>query len=86
MPRLLFSYECRTCSQEFEELVDRDNPGTVNCLKCGSTNTHRLVTGGRIDPKLGVDAESWPTMGDRWARIRRQRKQIEDKQARDNGP
>lgn len=85
MPRILFDFQCPKCTNEFEELVNTGSPETVNCPEC-STPAIKLITGTRIDSRLGVDASSYPTLGDKWARIRKQRQQIEAKRARDNGP
>lgn len=86
MPLMMFDYQCDVCFNEFEELVDRDNPGTVKCPVCDSSKTRRLVTGTRIDPRLGVDPDSFPTMGDKWARKQRQRKATEMKRRESHGP
>lgn len=71
MSRILFDYECADCSTVFEELVYLDSPDSVNCPRCDGSSTKRLISAPRIDPKLGVDAESFPTMGDKWARKHR---------------
>lgn len=78
MALILFDYKCRDCDDVFEELVNRDNPGKVKCPNCKTSNTDRQLCAPRLDPKLGLDAEGFPTMGDKWARIRRQRAKIEN--------
>lgn len=78
MPLLLSDYECQSCGAKFEELADRNHPETVKCPECGQFNATRLITGTRIDPRLGVDL-AFPTMADKWARTRRQAAQIERK-------
>lgn len=85
MKLILFDFECRDCGLEFEELAYRDHPDPVKCPQCHSTSTKRLITGTRIDPRLGVDAASFPTMGDAWARKRRERSAIEAKRRREHG-
>jgi putative FmdB family regulatory protein len=82
MPLLLSDYECKGCGHEFEELADRDNPNSVKCPLCGQFNPTRLITGTRIDPRLGLDPTGFPTMGDKWARTHRQAAQIERKRNR----
>lgn len=76
--RRLYDYECldTVCSHNFEELAKYEEQ--VPCPQCKGP-TRRLVGAPTIDPKLGLDAASWPTMGDKWARIRRQRAKIESK-------
>ena len=78
MPLILFDHQCNLCGHEFEELVDRANP-RVECPLCGDSNVTRLVTGTHIDPRLGIHADAFPTMGDKWAKKQRQRKAIEMK-------
>lgn len=85
MPRFLFDYMCCDCGEQFEELVDRDNPDPVKCPTCDQLDTKRLTTWHHIDPKLGIQSGSFPTMGDKWARIRRQRQKIEAKRDREHG-
>lgn len=80
---LLDDFECPT-GHVFEELADRRDANPV-CPTCNATTT-RLIGAPRMDPRLGVHADAFSTMGDKWARIRRQRKQIELKKVRDHGP
>ena len=75
----LFDFECQNpdCSHTFEELVKYEEQGSVLCPLCNHS-TKRLIGAANIDPKLGIDP-NYPTMYDKWARTRRQRKQIESK-------
>lgn len=82
---MMFDYLCTLCGDEFEELVDREHPDPVKCPTCGSSSTQRLITGTRIDPRLGIHADSFPTMGDKWVRKQRQRKAIEMKRRLSHG-
>lgn len=75
----LFDHECRLCGLVFEELVEPEAPKGPPCPKCDAVDAKRLITGTRIDPRLGIDPSGFPTMGDKWAKIRRQRQQIERK-------
>jgi putative FmdB family regulatory protein len=84
MSMILFDYECKSCAQVFEELVDRDSPEPVKCPSCGQFDTTRLITGTTIDPNLGLDAESFPTMGDKWAKKREQRRRQESRRSYDS--
>lgn len=79
---ILFDFECGKCRLVFEELVPH-NVRDVVC-PCGYL-AKRLVSAPRIDPRLGVNADSFPTMGDKWARVREQRAKIESKRAREHG-
>jgi putative FmdB family regulatory protein len=85
MARILFDHECPECGHQFEEFVNTGSPETVNCPECTAPAT-KLITGTTIDPRLGVDADRFPTMGDKWARVREQRQKIEAKKVRDHGP
>jgi putative FmdB family regulatory protein len=74
--RRLYDYECleAACGHTFEELAKYED--AVPCPLCEGP-TRRLVGAPTIDPRLGLDPASFPTMGDKWARIRRQRAKIE---------
>lgn len=80
----MFDFECGRCSKVFEDLVKPDQH-TTECPWCGDPSARRLITGTRIDPRLGLDP-AFATVGDRWARIREQRRRIEEAKARDHGP
>lgn len=79
MSRILFDHECQKCAHVFEELVDRDSPDPVKCPSCNQLDTKRLIGSFMIDPKMGLDAASFPTMGDRWANMREQRRRAESR-------
>lgn len=74
MPLILNDYECQECGHVFEELADRD--ARIPCPVCNAPSK-RLIAAPRIDPRLGLDPEGFPTMADKWARVRRQRAKIE---------
>lgn len=74
--RRMWDFQCRKCNEVFEEYADPEQD-EVPCPVCGTANPIRLIGATRMDPRLGVDAASFPTLGDKWARIRRQRAQIE---------
>ena len=80
---LVFDHECTSCAHVFEELVYLDGPHPA-CPKCATPNATRLLAAPRIDPKLGVSS-AFPTMADKWARVRRQRQKIADKLQREHG-
>lgn len=71
MARILFDFSCDDCAHVFEELIYTDNPESVNCPWCGSGSTRRLLSAPRIDPRLGLDPDGFPTMGDKWAKKHR---------------
>ena len=83
---VLYDFACEGpgCLNQFEEFADWANPVPVNCPLCGNSSK-RLIGGARIDPKLGLDREGFPTMADKWERTRRQRLQIETKEAASRG-
>ena len=78
--RKIFVFQCRSadCGHNFDEYVKYDDIPTVKCPLCGS-DTRRLITAPMIDPRLGLDPSSFPTMGDKWARVREQRAKIESR-------
>jgi putative FmdB family regulatory protein len=78
----MYDFECtsHSCGHTFEELVKYEDADKLPCPLCNNP-TRRLIGAPMIDPKLGLDAANWPTMGDKWARIRRQRKQIESRRS-----
>jgi putative FmdB family regulatory protein len=77
--RRLYEFKCvhPECEHNFDEYVAYEDIPSVKCPECGSP-THRLITAPRIDPRLGLDP-SFPTMQDKWARVRRQRAKIESR-------
>jgi len=77
----LFDFECRTCTLIFEDMVELESEVGPTCPKCDAVNAKRLISGTRLDPRLGLDPTGFPTMGDKWAQVRRQRQQIERKRA-----
>ena len=82
---LLNDYEC-SCGKIFEELADPSAPEKVKCPGCCQFGTAtRLLCAPRIDPRLGVDAESFPSMGDKWVRRRQQHQKIEERRYREHG-
>jgi len=82
---VLFDYQCRVCPNQFEELVERDKrDDSVNCPACGNSAT-RLLSAPHLDTSLGIDAASFPTLGDRWVRNRKQRQRIEEARKREHG-
>ena len=80
---ILHDYAC-TCGHQFEDLVDRDKRDSVNCPACGAL-AKRQLSCPRLDTRLGVDAASFPTLGDRWVRNRKQRQKIEEARKREHG-
>jgi len=80
---ILHDYLC-PCNYRFEELVDRDKRDTVNCPMCGGL-AKRQLSAPRLDTSLGVDAASFPTLGEKWVRNRAQRQRIEEARKREHG-
>lgn len=76
---ILFDFRCNTCTHVFEELVNRDSPEPVKCPSCGQFDTTRQIGSFTIDPRLGLDPDSFPTMGDKWAKKREQRHRLESR-------
>lgn len=77
-----YDFKC-PADHVFEDMVPVAQT-TLPCPTCGAA-ARRLVSLPMIDPRLGLDP-AFRTVGDRWAKIREQRKRIEEARARDHGP
>lgn len=84
MKLILFDFRCQQCSSVFDDLVKPD-VFEAPCPECGGNGT-RLVSKPRIDPRMGLDPDGFPTMGDKWAQVRAQRKKVEERREREHGP
>ncbi len=40
----MFEFKCKTCGEIFEELVSSSKTGSVECEKCGSKDTEKLMS------------------------------------------
>ena len=40
----MYEFKCEACEHEFEELVLGQRDRKIPCPKCGSDNTHRLLS------------------------------------------
>lgn len=54
------------------------------CPACKSLSTKRLIGSFTIDPKLGLDAESFPSMGAKWEKLRVERRRAESRRMSSN--
>ena len=80
---ILFDFRCKLCGYRFEDLVKSDT-FSLPCPECGGDGT-RLISAPRLDPRMGLDPEGNPTMGDKWAKTREQRARIEKKHYKEHG-
>ena len=80
---ILYDFRCQHCEHRFDDLV-HSNVYETPCPKCNH-NATRLISTPRLDPRMGLDPVGNPTMGARWARIRKQRAQIEKKHYKEHG-
>lgn len=80
---ILYDFRCTNCQLKFDTMVKSD-VYLAPCPDCGSDGK-RLISTPRLDPKMGIDAEGNPTMGDKWAKIRKQRAEIEKKHWKEHG-
>lgn len=80
---LMFDFRCTSCEHQFDDLV-KSSVHSIPCPNC-SSEAKRLVSTPRLDPKMGLDAEGNPTMGDRWAKIRKEKALIEKKHYKEHG-
>lgn len=80
---ILFDFECPN-GHSYDDLVQPD-VHQAPCPTCGQEGT-RQVSAPRFDPRMGIDATGFPTMGDKWARVRKQRKIVEERRAAEHGP
>jgi putative FmdB family regulatory protein len=79
---ILFDFRCTECSHKFEALV-KSAVHFQQCPECGES-AKRLISTPRLDPRMGIDPDM-STMGDKWARVRKQRAAIEKKHYKEHG-
>lgn len=80
---ILYEWRCNDakCNTKFDAMAPMSQK-VATCPVCGG-QARRLISSPRIDPKLGVDPDGFPTMGDKWAKkmeqqaIRAKRRQLE---------
>ncbi len=82
---ILYSYHCAQCKHDFDAFAplakyDRAAP----CPLCGGFAPRRRVCP-TIDPKLGLDRDSFPSMALKWEKKQRQRGIIEKKREIEHG-
>lgn len=84
---ILFDHECAHCGAVFEEFCKPDTaPLRVECPECHKIDfATRLIGAPRLDPKLGLDAGGFPTMGAKWERRRKSHQRIEEARHRKHG-
>lgn len=80
---ILYDFRCTRCKAKFDTMVKSDVHETP-CVECGALSK-RLVSTPRFDPRMGLDPEGNPTMGDRWAKIRKDRAKAEKKHYKEHG-
>lgn len=80
---MLFDFRCTGCSHKWDDMV-KPNVWSAPCPKCGAEGK-RLISTPRLDPRMGLDAVGNPTMGDKWAKIRKQRAKIESAHYKEHG-
>lgn len=83
MKLILYDFRCKTCDHKFDDMVKSD-VFQLPCPECGS-EAKRLISTPRLDPRMGLDPEGNPTMGDKWAKVREQRAKIEKKHYEEHG-
>lgn len=82
---ILFDFECESCGHLFEELVQptEHSAECPTCLKRGK----RLMSMGHLDVLgMGVHSSSFPTMADKWARMRTQKSKTDKGSLCDGSP
>ena len=86
MSLVLFDHRCAKCGETFEELVERDSPSVVTCPVCQYFgHAERLLSAPRLDTSLGVDASSFPSLGAKWVRNRKQHQRIQERRKLEHG-
>jgi putative FmdB family regulatory protein len=79
----IFDFKCNDCGSLTEEITSTDIR-RIECSVCGSA-ADRIISGQfLIDPRMGLDP-CFPTVGDRWAKVRNQRRKLLDAKHRDHG-
>lgn len=80
---ILFDWQCPNCGAEFEEF-EQEGAKPV-CPVCHTTDSAtKLIGATRLDPKLGLDASGFPSMGAKWVRRRQQHQRIEERRKREH--
>lgn len=80
---ILFDFECKHCGSVFEELV-RSDVREFNC-ECGHA-AKRIVSGTHLDYQgMATSGDGMETAADRFDRMHRQRKAIEERSYREHG-
>lgn len=72
------------CNHVYDDMVHSEQYTGV-CTKCGG-ESRRLVSTPRLDPRMGLDPDGFPTMGDRWAQRHEQARRIDEAREREHGP
>lgn len=80
---ILFDFECNSCGV-FEELVYSAEHSTP-CPKCGAPAS-RMISPVRLDYRMGIYSNSFPTMADKWERIQRSKAQTDKGSLADGAP
>lgn len=80
---ILYDWRCTGCQTKFEDMAKSDVK-QIPCPECGEV-ANRLIACPRLDPRMGLDPEGNPTMGDKWAKVREQRARIEKAHYKEHG-
>ena len=79
---ILFDWECAGCGATFEEF-EHDGKKPL-CPVCFTDSATKLIGAPRIDPRLGLDASGFPSMGAKWAKRRAQHQRTEERRHREH--
>lgn len=63
----IFEYKCAACDAVREILCLREPRVATAPCKCGAQATYQ-ISAPHFDPRMGINADAFPTAGDRWAR------------------
>jgi putative FmdB family regulatory protein len=66
---LVYDFDCKECSHQFEAFVRTNADTKIPCPQCGSAQTLRLTSGGNFS--LPGSDTGFPTAADKWARRHR---------------
>lgn len=77
-----YTYECEKCGEIYDRVWNKiaDHANGPDC--CFEPTKQIILRPPIIDPRLGLDPDSFPTMGDKWAN--RQEQRLKKAQRRDS--
>lgn len=80
----IYQYRCE-CEHVFTELKKIADRATHECPECGVTAKQEITPIHLDYLSMGRDPDSFPTAGDKWAKIHEQDARVKNQKVRDHG-